>query len=329
MKIFNLFCLLVVLFTASCENVFISQDPENDSVTNFDILWNTLDERYSFFEYKQVDWDSIYAVYRPRVNNEMSERELWSVMTEMLDVLEDGHVNLRSEFDIYFWSWYANAPANFDEYLVEQNYWGDYEITGFMRNTIIDSVAYIYYGSFQRRITEEQLDYLADKFKNTKGLIVDLRNNEGGDPANGWKLAERFVDERRLIYTNIYKNGPGENDFTAPSEAYFEPDGKRITDKVVVLTNRRTYSAGNFFAATMKAFPNVTVVGDTTGGGGGAPVGWELPNGWFFNFSSSITYLPDGFIIENGVPPDIQVDLLESDRVQGIDTILEKALELF
>ncbi|MCB0548840.1 MAG: hypothetical protein KDD19_14770, partial [Phaeodactylibacter sp.] len=84
--------------------------------------------------------------------------------------------------------------------------------------------------------------------------------------------------------------------------------------------------AGNFFAAMMKAFPNVTLIGDRTGGGGGAPVGWELPNGWAFNFSSSITWLPDGFIIEHGVEPDIRVDWAEEDRAAGKDTILEEAL---
>jgi C-terminal processing protease CtpA/Prc len=79
----------------------------------------------------------------------------------------------------------------------------------------------------------------------------------------------------------------------------------------------------------MKAFPEVMIIGDTTGGGGGVPLGWELPNGWFFNYSSSVTYLPNGFIIEEGIPPDIQVDMTEEDKANGIDTILERALDEF
>ena len=97
---------------------------------------------------------------------------------------------------------------------------------------------------------------------------------------------------------------------------------------VVVLTNRVTYSAGNFFTAMMKAIPDVTIMGDTTGGGGGVPLGWELPNGWFFNFSNSITSLPDGFIIEDGIEPDINVQISDSDLVAGKDTILEEAIKL-
>ena len=76
----------------------------------------------------------------------------------------------------------------------------------------------------------------------------------------------------------------------------------------------------------LKALPQVTVMGATTGGGGGVPLGWELPNGWFFNYSNSITYMPDGFIIEDGIPPDVQLDITPEDMAAGRDTILEAAL---
>lgn len=316
----------ILLLLLSCEKPFFGPDPANTPEENFEILWKTLDERYSFFEYKNVDWDSVYQAYRPRVRADMTERELWGLLTEMLDILKDGHINLRSESDIYFYPWYAGAPENFNRFFLEENYWGDFEITGSLFNTVIDSVGYVWYRSFNGPIQDEDLDYLADKFAGLKGLVIDIRNNEGGNPENGFRLARRFVDQRRHIYTTIYKNGPGRDDFTEPNPAFLEPEGKRLADKVVVLTNRTTYSAGNFFAAMMKAFPNVTLIGDRTGGGGGAPVGWELPNGWAFNFSSSITWLPDGFIIEHGVEPDIRVDWAEEDRAAGKDTILEEAL---
>lgn len=320
-----IYLTLITLIFCSCEKIFFGPDPANDSTTNFDILWNTLNERYSFFEYKKVDWDSVYQVYQPRLRADMSEDELWNLMTDMLDVLEDGHVNLRSERDIYFHPWYEGAPENFDRFLLEELYWGDFEITGVIRNTIIDSVGYIYYSSFNGQIKESQLDYLAEKFNGLKGLIVDIRNNEGGNPDNGFRLARRFIDERRHIYTTIYKDGPEPDNFTEPDDAFLEPSGQALPKKVVLLTNRTTYSAGNFFAAMMKAFPNVTIVGDKTGGGGGAPVGWELPNGWYFNFSSSITYLPDGFIIEHGVEPDEKVDMIIGNET---DEILERALDI-
>lgn len=324
----KLLILIISLIIFSCGGAFFDEDPPNTPKTNFEILWKRMDERYSFFDYKGIDWDSVYSVYEPMVTDEMTRQELFDVMEAMLNTLRDAHVNLRSDFDISFYNYYENAPANFDFKILEDNYLGNYRITGRLINSIIDSVGYIHYRSFQQPITEDNLDFVVNRFKGLKGLIIDVRNNEGGDPANGFRLARRIAKERTLIYSTIYKNGTGRNDFTAPFEAYLDVNEKEKFDlPVVVLTNRVTYSAGNFFTGMMMALPDVTVIGDTTGGGGGVPIGWELPNGWSFNYSNSITYLPNGFIIEDGIPPDVQVDISDADRSNGRDTILERAID--
>ena len=329
MKKTLLIAILVAIF-CSCEDAFFDDDPPNDPVSNFDILWNRMNERYSFFDYKGVDWDSIYQVYRPEVRQDMNPQELFDVMEEMLNTLRDAHVNLRTDFDISFYNYYENAPRNFQFHDVERNYLGEsLRITGRMWNGIIDSVGYIHYPSFQLPIEEADLDFVVNRFRGLKGLIIDVRDNEGGDPLYGFRLARRIATERTHIYTTEYKNGPGRHDFTAPSEAYLDINDEIKFDlPVVVLTNRVTYSAGNFFTAMLMALPDVTVVGDTTGGGGGVPLGWELPNGWHFNYSNSVTYMPDGFIIEDGIPPDIQVNITDEDRLAGRDTILDTALQL-
>ncbi|MEL6561647.1 MAG: S41 family peptidase, partial [Bacteroidota bacterium] len=318
-----------LLVSSACEEPFFDEDPVNDPETNFEILWRRMNERYSFFEYKGIDWDSVYTVYRPRVNSETGSQELFDIMEVMLNTLRDAHVNLRTDFDISFYNYHKDAPANFDFFNLEKNYLGNYKITGRLINSIIDSVGYIHYRSFQQPVTEEELDFLVARFKGLRGLIIDIRNNEGGDPANGYRIARRIATERVFIYSTVYKDGPGPNDFTAPSKAYLDTnDAEKFDMPVVVLTNRVTYSAGNFFTAMMKAIPDVTIMGDTTGGGGGVPLGWELPNGWFFNFSNSITSLPDGFIIEDGIVPDIAVQITDSDMAAGRDTILEEAIKL-
>lgn len=82
------------------------------------------------------------------------------------------------------------------------------------------------------------------------------------------------------------------------------------------------------FAAMCKVV-GIPLIGDHTGGGGGVPAGSELPNGFHVNYSSSICFLPNGYNIEAGIPPDIRVDLLPEDQAQGIDTIIERALQEF
>ena len=80
----------------------------------------------------------------------------------------------------------------------------------------------------------------------------------------------------------------------------------------------------------MKQLPNVKVVGDTTGGGCGMPFTSELPNGWSVRFSAAPIYDAQMQLTEFGVEPSegCKVDMEDSARTQGIDTIIEKAFSV-
>ena len=330
MKKLAIFFLIVVF--SSCEEVFIEADPKNDPLVNFDFLWSELDQKYSFFDFKKIDWDSVYNVYRPQVNSSTSREELFNVMADMLNTLRDGHVNLRSEFNISkYENWFLDYPANFERETILYYYLGnDYKITGPLLHREIDGVGYVRYGSFQSIIAEDDLDYVFTTYKNSKGIIIDIRGNEGGDPANGFKILERIIKDRRMIYRHAFKNGPAHNDFEQFKDVYLEPNMEKISydKKVVVLTNRLVYSAANYFSAICRVY-GIMLIGDQTGGGGGAPAGSELPNGFHVNYSSSVCLLPDGYNIEDGIPPDIKVDMTDEDRLNHIDTIIEAAIEQF
>lgn len=101
--------------------------------------------------------------------------------------------------------------------------------------------------------------------------------------------------------------------------------GMMLDKPVVVLINRHSYSATNFFSAFMSNIPNVTLIGDQSGGGGGVPVSFELPNGWRFRISATRTYLPDGYNIEQGIVPDIYETTGPEEEIQGVDAIIERA----
>ncbi len=78
----------------------------------------------------------------------------------------------------------------------------------------------------------------------------------------------------------------------------------------------------------MRQLPNVTIVGDRTGGGSGLPFSSELPNGWSVRFSASPIYDPDMQHLEFGIDPDVKVDISSDDYNNNIDTIIEKAREI-
>ena len=320
--------LLIIGGISSCELIWNDKDPVNSYESNFDILWSILNERYSFFEYKNIDWDASYQSYKSRAISATNEQEFFDILTEMLSELRDGHVNIRSPFDISRFQQYLDAPSNFNYDLLERNYLEGSRITGHLLNHEIQGVGYIYYRSFTNPITNFELDTVINRFKNLPGIIIDIRNNEGGNPSNGLKILARIISERTNIYNSQFKNGTGRTDFTEIEKVFLDPytDGPTFTGKIVVLTNRRVFSAGSYFSAAMKNIDNAILMGDDTGGGSGVPAGFELPNGWYFNYSSSIGYTAQGLNFESGVPVDIKVDLNPIDVANNRDTILEAAI---
>ncbi len=325
--------VITIFLLSSCEKALMEKDPAQTPVENFESLWQTANEKYSFFKYKDIDWNEMYNVYRPQVDDNMTDEQLFDVLGNMLNELNDGHTNLTSPFDISRYSFNYPNPENFNFRLLKDNYIGwDFNITGPLLNTIIERdghrIGYIYYGSFSSMVSSYHIDYIIDKFWNTDGIILDMRSNGGGSVANIWTIASRFTDEKRFVYTTALKNGPGYNDFGEAETVSLNPHGsKQYTNKVIFLTNRGSYSATSFFSIVMKALPNVIQVGDTTGGGLGAPAGFELPNGWAYRFSCSQTLTPEGDNFENGVPPDITVWMNPEHEINGVDDIMEKAIE--
>ena len=140
----------------------------------------------------------------------------------------------------------------------------------------------------------------------------------------------RFVDKRTLVGYAHLKTGKGHNDFGKAVPLYVEPLKKRtaFTKPVVLLINRSCFSATTHFAGFMSILPNVTLVGDRTGGGGGIPISADLPNGWQYRFSATYQTLVDGFNIENGVPPDVEVSTGAKEELEDKDAIMEKAIEI-
>lgn len=323
------FAMLLLLY--SCEKLFMESDASSDPVSVFEEIWDFADKHYSFFEYKEVDWDEVYERYRPKVHQKMGAVELFDLCADMLYELKDGHVNLVSSFDrSRNWQWYLNSPENFYYSIIERFYFQDRQrFVGPLQLVDLGEVIYVYYESFGNVISDNNLDILVASLDDKKGLIIDVRNNGGGDPTNGSRIASRFTGVRRYAGENWIKAGPDHESYRTEN-VYIEPhDGKRYTGKVAVLTNRKSYSATTYFAQYMSVLDNVTLVGDTTGGGGGLPAFCDLPNGWLLRVSSSRFYSPDGPNIESGIPPDIQVDIDEQEAFeQGIDPIIEKALEV-
>ena len=330
MKSKGILISLIVLFCfAGCRDDLMTF--ENSPKGNFDALWQIMDRNYCFFEYKNVDWDSVYLKYSPRITENMSSESLFKLMGMMLEELKDGHVNLIASFDITrYWKWEEDYPANFDP-TIQKNYLGtDYSIAGGMIYKIFeDNIGYVYYGSFSDDIGEGTLSQILSRMALCKGMIIDVRDNGGGSLTNVSLIASRFFDKRTLIGYISHKTGTGHNDFSPLYPQYIDSSPYvRYQKPVIILTNRACYSATNEFVSIMKYAPQVTVVGDKTGGGSGLPFSSELPNGWSVRFSASPMFNAEKEQIEFGVDPDVEVMMSEADANKKIDTIIETAKKI-
>ncbi len=326
-KIGFLFALLPLLSGCIREEEVV-----NTPQGNFETLWKIIDEQYCFLEYKQIDWNAIYNKYSKLVTNNMTSEGLFEVLGNMLNELQDGHVNLASSHNVsYYDAWYQDYPRNFREDIVEDYYLGkassDYRTAAGIKYKILeDNIGYIRYESFSSGIGNGNLDEILSYLAVCNGVIIDVRSNGGGNVTNSTRIAARFTNEKVLTGYIRHKTGKGHNDFSDPYPIYLEPnDGVRWQKKAVVLTNRRSYSATNDFVNQMRYLPNVTTMGDKTGGGSGMPFTSELPNGWTVRFSASPHLSVDMEQIEWGIDPDIKVDMLPADEANNIDTIIEKA----
>jgi hypothetical protein len=337
----------IFLFILSLQSCYIHDDSDivDDAEGNFEMLWKICDEYYCYFDYKNIDWDSIHTVYKPRVHNGMSDDELFKVCADMLAELKDGHVNLYYDYNnSRYWKWHEDYPENYSERIVLENYLGNdyHRKNGFVYKVLPQNIGYMHYDSFTSNFSEDLLDHILTQFKDCKGVIVDIRSNGGGSITNVNKIACRFSKEDKVLcgYT-LYKTGPGHNEFADTIPDYLEHVSTTISDidnegniikflkDVVVLSNRGVYSAANDFIRTMKVLDNVTIMGDRSGGGGGVPCNFDLPNGWYARLSTSPMLDVNGVHTEFGIDPTegYKIDMAPDAHITGKDAILDKAIE--
>ena len=333
--------LVVGLFWCSCQDLFFNPEPENTPPENFDLLWREFDQLYSLFDVKHVNWDSLYAVYRPQVTTATPPSALFDIMASMLSVLNDGHVYLISPFRGFASNEEAERTwrRNFTFSTVSGWYLKNTEQSAgsgrFIYGTVAPGIGYLLITSFEDvdfgaiDAWAKDIDNVVRDLSGNNGLIVDIRNNGGGDAFNAQYIARRFADQRRLFSLGYTRNGPHHADRSSPYEWYTSPGGPiQFTRPIVLLTNRFTASAAERFAFSMKVLPYVTVVGDTTQGAMPHAVPRELPNGWTYRVTVGLVTAADGTIYEGvGIPPDIPVNITPADSAMHKDTILDAAIQ--
>jgi len=313
-----------------CEDPFSSDQQQTDV---FESFWEEVDRNYAFFDESEIDWDSIKLVNQQQINLLSSEQQLFETIDEMLKDLNDPHTVVYAPMGI------AGPTNYFDQFPINQvddmsGYFDNYTSLnrvfeyGMLKNV---NLRYIRIKTFDGEANLfEQFDSLLNIFSGISGLIIDVRSNRGGLISNTEVVMKPLTDSTRRVAKYRARNGNSHADFSDWINSYIKPSGMRsFTKPIAVLTNRQTFSATEWFVLSAAVLPNVTIVGDTTGGGSGRPILRELPNGWLLRVSNTQTQLPSGRDFQfTGLYPDIPIWISEKDRMNNVDTILEQAIAL-
>jgi len=331
--------ILFGLLLFSCDKVLLDEELPDNPVANFESLWKEFDDKYGLFAVKQIDWDSVYAVYRPQIDQAHSSTELYNVLKEMLARLNDSHVALlpTKGSGLPFYQSGAlgklDSMADFSLDVVKANYLHDSKFADpfFMYGLLDNNIGYIHIEGFSDlpKFLEDPMNEVLSALENTDGLIIDVRGGYGGEDLAGQYIAGRFARERKVYMKTRVKSGPGENDFTSFQTWEIEPEGGFQYQKpIVVLTHRFTISARETFCLAMKTLPQMTFIGDTTAGAFSNQINRELPNGWGYSLSIGEWIDAENISHEGiGLVPDILVKNQKSDLLNGQDEALETAIQ--
>jgi hypothetical protein len=330
------------------ENSWMVRDP----VKNFDELWQTFNNRYPFFEERNVDWKRQFDIYRPGISQATGDDELFDIFCRMLDPLNDGHVELKAKVgprrkERYFnpepkprfWREFskreitqlfktagktlcANGFSEPKETGAWMLHYGKSRFIGYIRILELEDV--------KKRTLTSALDRISEDFKGLDGMIIDIRNNPGGDDATVLQIVNRFCDRKRIAFHRKTKTGPGADDYKRLKTWHMEPQGKaQFTGPVVLLTCDSVFSGGEVFALALSQLPNVTIIGDRTNGIFSYQLEKKLPNGWRYCLSYQKYFSANMVCYEGkGVPVDIELFNKKGDIEDGVDPLIVRALEV-
>lgn len=333
MKRFIFPVLLLFIITSSCQRLVLGEDEANDPENNFELFWQDFDEHYGLFTVRGWDWDSIYTEFRPRVTAQTTDEELFAVFRDMVNYLDDSHTFVYWPGQDFFSGNSADDDRIAAEFslplILEQlDIVDSSSARGFVYGNLRDrNIGYLYLAG----IGMEDLsfgDQLLRDIGDQEALIIDLRNNTGGDDNMGAAFAGRFADRTELAYTVQERSGPAHDDF-APERGYFlRPAGPIQYQKpVVILTDRITVSAAEVMLIYFRMLPHVTQIGTPTSGDF-SDTGMRrfLPNGMQYQYSIMKFLLPDGTHLDGkGHTPNIEVRNTEAEINAGTDRILDRA----
>jgi carboxyl-terminal processing protease len=172
-------------------------------------------------------------------------------------------------------------------------------------NTLSPGYGYLRVRAFQERTDQELREALAalhaENPSGLKGMVIDLRDNPGGLLNQAVAMADHWLGEGLIVYTqgrdeSLRQNYPAR---TGALEAAYP---------IVVLVNGGSASASEIVAGALQDHRRALVMGMPTFGKGSVQTVYPLDGGAGLRLTTSLYYTPVGRSIQEvGIVPDIEV----------------------
>lgn len=169
---------------------------------------------------------------------------------------------------------------------------------------ISEGTAWLTVRQFSSRLPEEFIPIRQKLQDDTiKNLIIDLRDNLGGQTTSAVYLLDQFIQEGTFV-KEVFKNVKEEHIEKASGKAPFSQM------KIVVLVNKESSSGAEVFAAAIQDNKNGSIVGQKTYGKGTIGNFFELQDGSALHLTIGKWYTPSGkWIGKKGINPDVAIDI--------------------
>jgi len=173
------------------------------------------------------------------------------------------------------------------------------------------------------------IDDVMRNFSDYSDLIIDVRENSGGNEAYAKNFASYFIKDSVTFEKVVcYNEKSGLIDFVHYKKLYPNKKGLNYSGNIYVLSGPVVMSSNESFVLMMKQIPNAKVVGMKTYGSSGNPVPHKLSNGVTVFLPSWQAYTLDGKLIEGcGVEPDIEIVTSRKD-FEKEDILIRKVLKM-